>query len=45
MVHGGIAAQRGGSPRLPSWYTDILKAPKGDQAPQGWPTPGKAPRY
>jgi hypothetical protein len=26
------------------WYTDIVREPKGDKTPKGWPTPGKAPR-
>ncbi len=27
------------------WRTDIVRAPKGDKAPRGWSTPGKAPRW
>jgi hypothetical protein len=26
------------------WRTDIMRAPKGDKVPGGWPVPGKLPR-
>jgi hypothetical protein len=29
---------------LQRYRTDVTKAPQGDQAPQGWPVPGKAPQ-
>ena len=41
---GGARAITKYDKQFQRWRTDIVRAPKGDKPPRGWPVPGKGTR-